>query len=201
MNRAELKANARARLGNNIFDNKWLMALLVCLIASVLTTAINGIPGVGTVAALIIAGPIAYGATYIFLKQSRDGEPVALENLFKGFSDDFAGLFLLNLLVNLFTILWTLLFIVPGIVKGIGYSMAYYVKIDHPEMNANECIKESSRIMYGHKWEYFVLILSFIGWLLVGALCFGIGTLWVAPYIKATEAEFYKQITSTTVNQ
>lgn len=36
-----------------------------------------------------------------------------------------------------------------------------------------------------------MLELSFIGWWIVSALTLGIGGLWVAPYQKVTEANFY----------
>ena len=50
--------------------------------------------------------------------------------------------------------------------------------------------------MSGHKWELFVLDLSFIGWGIVGSLCLGVGTLWVMTYMAATEAQYYEYLTS-----
>ena len=49
-------------------------------------------------------------------------------------------------------------------------------------------------MMKGYKMKAFLLDLSFIGWLIVGALCCGIGTLWVAPYMAAAKAELYEEI-------
>ena len=54
----------------------------------------------------------------------------------------------------------------------------------------------SKELMEGEKWNYFVLGLSFIGWLMLGALCLGIGTLFVMPYIEATFAEVYAAMLS-----
>ena len=48
--------------------------------------------------------------------------------------------------------------------------------------------------MDGHKWEKFVLDLSFLGWIIVGSLCLGVGTLWVTPYMEATNAQFYEYV-------
>jgi hypothetical protein len=45
--------------------------------------------------------------------------------------------------------------------------------------------------MKGYKFSYFVLMLSFIGWYIVGAFALGIGGLWVYPYQYCTEANFY----------
>lgn len=37
-------------------------------------------------------------------------------------------------MTSLFTFLWSLLFVIPGIVKMYAYSMAYYIKLDHPRL-------------------------------------------------------------------
>lgn len=49
-------------------------------------------------------------------------------------------------------------------------------------------------MMNDHKLDLFLLDLSFIGWYLLGSLCFGLGTLWVAPYHKAAKAQFYAEL-------
>lgn len=43
----------------------------------------------------------------------------------------------------------------------------------------------------GHKFNMWVLDLSFIGWYLLGMLALLIGTLFVMPYVNATKAELY----------
>ena len=194
MDRAELKARARAQLGGGIFQNLWMMGLAVCLLIGLLESAATTIlPAIG---ALIVIGPLEYGQAYIFLKQARDRQPVQLGDMFRGFQDDFGGTFLIGFLSQLFVALWSLLFLIPGIVKSYAYSMAYYVKLDYPDYGWKACIDESRRLMNGHKWEKFVLDLSFLGWILVGALCLGVGTLWVTPYMAATEAQFYEYVRS-----
>lgn len=188
MTRQEIKAKAREQLGGNIFSTNWLMALLALLIVSVLNSVIPG------VAAIVLSGPLAVGTALVFLALARGEGEVKLEKLFDPFTTDFLGSFLLGLLMALFTALWTLLFIIPGIVKGYAYAMAPYIKADHPEMDALTCIKESQNMMKGHKMDLFILDLSFIGWLIVGALACGIGTLFVAPYMAAAKANFYESI-------
>lgn len=39
-----------------------------------------------------------------------------------------------------------------------------------------------------------MLELSFIGWWLIEGLTFGIGSLWVEPYQKVTETNFYLKL-------
>lgn len=192
MDRAELKARARAQLGGGIFQNAWMTALAACLLIGLIGAAAGSIlPGLG---ALLVIGPLEYGQAYLFLKQARDGQKMQLGDMFRGFQDDFGGTFLIGLMTGIFTFLWSMLFVIPGIVKMYSYSMAYYVKLDHPEYGWKACIDESRRMMNGHKLEKFVLDLSFIGWIIVGSLCLGIGTLWVTPYMAATDAYFYEYV-------
>lgn len=197
MDRTELKARARAQLGGGIFQNAWMVALAVCLLIGLMETAASGvIPAIG---ALLIIGPLEYGKAYLFLKQARDSQPMQLGDMFRGFQDDFGGTFLIGLMTNIFTALWSLLFVIPGIVKAYSYSMAYYIKLDHPDYGWKACIDESRRMMQGHKWERFVLDLSFLGWIIVGSLCLGVGSLWVTPYMEATRAQYYEYVRTSPV--
>lgn len=192
MTRAELKARAREQLGGGIFKNAWMVALAACLLIALIQTAAGSVlPGIGMI---LVLGPLEYSKRYMFLKQARDGQPMQLGDMFRGFQDDFGGTLLIGFLTGLFTALWSLLFVIPGIVKYYAYSMAYYVKADHPDYNWKACVDESRRLMNGHKWEKFVQDLSFIGWTIVGSLCLGVGTLWVTPYVYATEAQFYDYV-------
>lgn len=186
---SEIRSRARNTLGNNIFNEKWLFALLVGLIVSAISFVSAYIP----FASIIITGPLTVGVIGIFLTATRTGEKVKIENMFHGFKD-FAGNLSLYLMIAIFTFLWALLFIIPGIIKGLSYSMAIYIKNDHPEYTWKQCINESKRMMNGYKGKYFCLQLSFIGWMLLGALCCGVGVLWVTPYMYASNAEFYNQL-------
>ena len=107
---------------------------------------------------------------------------------------DVVGSIITGILYNLFIMLWSLLFVIPGIVKSCAYAMTFYVKNDNPELNANDAITESRRLMDGYKMKYFMLQFSFIGWMIVGTLCFGIGTLRVAAYMEAANAVFYEEV-------
>ncbi len=185
------RANARAQLGGSIFANNWLMALVVCLIQGLIISVGNSMIGV---VGLILGGFLSFGIARVFLQLIRgQKDKVEVGDLFCG-ADEFGSLIVLNLLVSLFTFLWTLLFIIPGIIKGYAYSMAFYIKHDHPEYDWKQCIDESQRYMKGYKWQLFCLDFSFIGWIFLGALCCGIGTLWVTPYMEASRANFYENL-------
>lgn len=190
-----LRAKAREMLGGNLFAAPWLYPLLVCLIIS----AINGLASAIIVGSLIVVGPLNVGSALYFLNVARKKENASSDigAMLKPVSNDAGGTIILGLLTTLFTVLWTMLFIIPGIVKSFSYAMAPYIKADHPEYTATQALDESRRIMKGNKWRLFCLSLSFIGWIIVGALACGIGTLWVAPYMSAAQAAFYEEIKDT----
>lgn len=91
-------------------------------------------------------------------------------------------------------ILWTLCFIIPGVIKSLAYAMTPYILFDEPQLNAGEAIAKSARMMHGHKTELLLLELSFIGWIILGVLSFGIGLFWVEPYMQCSIAAFYEDV-------
>lgn len=194
MTRQQIKAMARAQLGNQIFGNTWLIAVVVAVIQTAIAYLVNAIPVIGQIASLLLSGPVAYGVSAMFLKQTRTGEKMDIGDIFNGFREDFSNTFLIGLMTTIFTMLWSLLFIIPGIVKALSYSMAMYIKVDHPDYDWKQCIDESQRMMQGHKGELFVLNLSFIGWMIVGAFCAGIGSFWVNAYMQAATSQFYENL-------
>lgn len=99
-----------------------------------------------------------------------------------------------SILIGIFTMLWSLLLIIPGIIKGIAYSQTFFLLKDNPEFSALEAITESRKRMKGYKWKYFLMNLSFIGWVFIAVFTLGIGFLWLTPYISTANATFYNEI-------
>jgi uncharacterized membrane protein len=86
------------------------------------------------------------------------------------------------------------LFVIPGIIKGIAYSQMFYLMADNPNMEPDEAQARSIEMMSGHKMELFRLYLSFLPWLLFVIVTLGIGLIYVAPYISATMAAYYRYV-------
>lgn len=95
------------------------------------------------------------------------------------------------LLKGIYNFLWYLLLIIPGIVKSYAYSMVPYILADNPNIGTQRAIELSNKMTYGHKFDMFVLDLSFLGWYLLGMLALFIGVFFVKPYEYATKAELY----------
>lgn len=86
------------------------------------------------------------------------------------------------------------IFMIPAIIAQYRYAMCFYILRDNTEVGIRQCIRESSEMMKGYKWKFFVLGLSFIGWGLLSCLTLGIGLLWLMPYIYTTYANFYNEL-------
>ena len=187
MNNAELRARARMNLGGSLFHSDWLTALAVCLVGSIIVNAIS-------ILSIILTGPVSFGLAVIFLKKVRGGGPIQFGDLFLGF-DRFGENLVLGLMQWLIPLLWGLIPIVGifiSIRKTYSFAMAMYVKVDNPNAQWRECLERSTLMMEGHRWQLFCLQFSFLGWIIVGALCCGVGTLWVTPYMNASTANFYE---------
>ncbi|MBR4474545.1 MAG: DUF975 family protein [Oscillospiraceae bacterium] len=137
---------------------------------------------------------VSVGFSLFVMNSVRRTEP-ALGNLLDGFGM-FPRVLFLIILQTLFIFLWSLLFIIPGIIAAYRYSFAVYIMIDHPEMSAMDCLKESKRLTNGYKSQLFTLDLSFILWLLLTAIpVVGyIVQVYVTPYRESARVLYYDQI-------
>ncbi len=178
MSRAQLKAAAKQQIKGNIG-----MLFVIGLITGLITGT-----GIG---ALVIPGlTISLIAIY---QMMANGQKPGVGDMFCRIGT-LGKAWWLNILTAFFIFLWSMLFCIPGIVKTYAYSMAPYVLAENPNMKAREALKVSKRITKGHKWELFVLQLSFFWWHLLGAITFGLAYIYVIPYMNATMVNFYNEI-------
>lgn len=118
--------------------------------------------------------------------------PTDLSTLSAGFTPEYLNVVKTQFLRKLYTFLWGLLFVIPGIVKSYEYRMMPYIQAEHPEMSTQEVFDLSRQMMYGEKWNVFVLDLSFLGWHLLSACTFGLlEVFYVKPYVDLTNAALY----------
>lgn len=187
---SEFRAAARAALKGNWGETA--VFTLVYLIVSCAAAGILGmiIPFAGSLIATLLMVPVTFAFTVSFLGLLR-GTKVDVGNLFKQFNN---RVFITMMLVSLYSWLWTLLFIIPGIIKGYSYAMTPYLLKDNEELSGEAAINASMSMMSGHKWELFVLDLTFIGWALLCIFTFGIGLLWLQPYQLTSRAAFYEEL-------
>ena len=185
---SELRAVSRTTLSGN-----WMMAALATLIYLLIAGGVSSIPVAGSVLAIIVMYPLAYGFAILFLDLFREGKPIDIGKLFDGFKD-FGRVWGTLILVAIYTILWTCLLIIPGIVKSYSYALTPFILKDEPELKYNAAIEKSMRMMDGYKMKLFLLDLSFIGWMILSVLTLGIGLLFLQPYMNTARAAFYEDL-------
>ncbi len=99
-----------------------------------------------------------------------------------------------QLVTNLFAFLWGLT-IAGGIIKHYSYYLVPCILAENPAVGTMEAITLSRKMMKGHKWECFVLELSFLGWELLGILTMGLSDIFfTAPYKVAVMGEYYAEL-------
>lgn len=81
--------------------------------------------------------------------------------------------------------------LIPMLVKTLEYYFVEYILSDEPGITWREALKKSKAMTSGNKLRILFLGLSFAGWILLGAMCFGVGVILVNPYIEATFTQLY----------
>lgn len=202
VNRAALKGAAREKLKGNLW-NLWKPLLILMAIGFVLGVfsgvsdpeEFNPVVGIVEFISSILMIPLSAGLILYMLNFVR-GKKYDIHDLFTFFDKRFFTLLLIDIVVGLFVTLWSILFIIPGIIAALSYSMCVYVYVDETKTDVMEVLKESKRLMNGHKWEYFVFGLSFIGWFFLVAITFGIAAIYVVPYMNVAQTMYYEEIKS-----
>ena len=93
-----------------------------------------------------------------------------------------------------FYCLWTLT-IVGALIKRYSYWAVPYIVAENPAIGAKDAINLSRKMMYGHKLELFKYEMTLLGWILLGAVTFGISDLvYGNAYRMACYSEFYGKI-------
>lgn len=196
--RTVLKRNAKDQL-----RGKWGLAIAALIIFAIIPSIIIGIGSVaesqsiiaiGIIVAVVIMGPLMYGFCTFILNLIR-GNNAQISDIFTGFNGKvFVKAFIIMLLSGIAIEIGFFILIVPGIILSLMFSQSFFVLVDNNDMSAIDCMKRSCQMMSGNKGYLFVLMLSFIGWYIVGSITCGIAYLWILPYYYVTFGNFYEQL-------
>jgi len=232
------------KLARNALRGKWAMAVIVCLLASLLGGTGGGpemelerendktvfqVTYAGNVvfssdnfkpSAAVVAGVAFYallGALFYLALSLFLGSVIGLGyakfhlNLIDGQNAEYANLFSYfshwknavdaRFMKGLYIFLWSLLLIIPGIVASYSYAMVEFLQAEDPSLSGQEALAKSTELMRGNRWRLFCMEFSFIGWQLLSALVWGIGELWINPYMGSAKAAFYREISDTWTSQ
>ena len=164
---------------------------------------------------------ISAGATYAYLDVIRGRKQSFREAATYAFKEQrFDSIFGVVLMTVIYTLLWMVLLIIPGYMKAMAYSQGLFILKDDMEtgkgITTTSAITKSKILMEGHNKDYFILILSFLGWALVPiAFCglavalfvshqigwaifclalYILGLAILVPYVTTTQAAFYEDL-------
>lgn len=135
---------------------------------------------------------LGLGTIRFYLDNIKGGKDVPVSVLFSGFqTGHYKNSGKILTFRNIFLSLWYMLLVIPGIVKGYEYRMIPFLIAEYPEKGQDEIFALSKQMMDGNKKKVFVLDLSLMGWGLLSAITFGIGGLFILPYLNAVNTELY----------
>lgn len=122
------------------------------------------------------------------------------------------------LTVSLVLFIATIFYIVP---RSLLYVIAYNISYDNPELSSKACVLKSEALMKGNRGNYFLLELSFIGWLLLimvpmfiiaylnvavlldilSRLAFDVAFIFLSAYILVSTVCFYERVAKPEVKK
>lgn len=164
----------------------------------------------------ILLGVLNAGLALFFLNASC-GQPYSVNDLFYAFKNDskkalalsaahmllsavclWPSQYLLQHYLNTRESQWityTIVALVIGLCVyvpiSLGISLSFYLMFDFPQYTARETLALSWKLMKGHKLRLFYLQFSFLPLMLLCFCSFGIGFLWLEPYMQMTYVQFF----------
>ena len=166
--------------------------------------------------------PLGWGFSIYFLNLIREDD-ISYGRLFDGYKD-FLRIFIAGLLMFLIYIIllgcpaliivilfdktpmfwYSAIFIIFIIIYipiiifsaiiSLMLSQTFFILKDNSNISAIDAMIKSGAMMKGHKEDLFFLYLSFTGWFILCILTFGIGILFLYPFVEATQAHFYEDL-------
>lgn len=141
---------------------------------------------------IFVAGPIKYGANWVFLKAVR-GERVEIRDVFSVFQKNYWNAVIANLVVGVIIGLGIIMLIVPGIIFACRLAFVPYLVVDR-EMDVMDALRVSWDMTRGYGWQIFFMgFLAF--WIAIGGLIlFFVGIFISIMWISSAFATMYHSV-------
>lgn len=166
--------------------------MIPAMVGTLIYLVLEGISGITYGLSLVVSGPLAVGYV-MFMMKIIDQKISDYNVLFAGFNN-FVNTLVAGLLTTLAISLGLILLIVPGIIIALGFGMTYCIMAEDSNISGVDAMQQSWNMMKGHKWELFCLYFRYIGWLLLGAITFGIVLIYIYPRIQVAVINFYRNL-------
>jgi uncharacterized membrane protein len=199
MNRKKLKSQARELLRGHVLELITPFVIILFFAILIDWLLIGNLPNPNNASWSLIIDlllfPLVLGTYALYLNYVR-GKKTENHNLFSFYPMIFS-VTVLFMLRTIFIFAWGLLLIIPGIIAAISFAMASRIYIDG-EKDPMTCIRKSRKMMYGYKFDYFMFLMSFLGWIFLGIMTFGIALIYVIPYIVLGSTLYYEELKKIT---
>lgn len=166
---------------------EYLLRALAPFAGAVLIAILAGI-AIGICWTAFLINPLTVGRNRYFMESRQSVTPFGTVTSI--FRTPYLNVVKVMLLTNLKIVLGSLL-IIPGIYWSYCYMQVGYLMAENPYLTTRRAMELSKQMMDGEKWNTFVLQLSFLGWIILCNITFGIGFIFLEPYVQATFAELY----------
>lgn len=159
----------------------------------------------GSLLQLLVATPLSVGFTIMTLQFLRGTGELTIDEMIAPVRSNYRNIFttmlIMSIILAVTSIVTVFLLCIPGIILCYCYAMVPFLLKDYPELEWRDLLRTSREMMKGHKMDFFLLQLSFIGWIIVCILTCGIGLIWLLPYQSAAEAAFYNDLKAETITE
>lgn len=201
MNRVEIKEWAKEKIKGNLWNI--LIGLLIMMAASFVFSfglgfiqAIFGndsfITSIVSIVVEVLLIPLGIGL-YSYLVEFINNDNFDKNLLFEPYERT-VNVIGASLLVSLLVMVGCICFIIPGIYLAFSYAMVPYLLATRKDLTVTETLELSRKMMNGHKFDYFVLSISFIGWAILVPFTLGILLIWLYPYMMTATTKFFMDI-------
>ena len=205
------------------FMSVLMITIMVRLLTAAFFSA-SGVPGfilslITSFAISLLLGIINVGVLYMALKISCN-EPINLIDLIYGFNYHPKKILIIQAVLSGVNLVATLpasilrhlyfstgdsdylpmviIFYIAGLsvyfFVSLVFSQAFFLLLDYDDKSAEELLMKSHMIMNGHKKRLFMLWLSFVPLFILSIFSCCIGFIWVVPYVKVAQANFYMDL-------
>ena len=137
---------------------------------------------------MIIAFALIIGGAFIAFSSYMPIDDAVSYLYYSGYAySSFSALTIIGSILLIASAIW-------AITKSFYYQLAYVIAARDLSISAKDAVSMSAELMKGKRAKLFFLQLSFIGWAILSAFTFGIGYLWLLPYMQFAVIAFYDYV-------
>jgi uncharacterized membrane protein len=141
---------------------------------------------------IFVAGPIQYGANWVFLKAVR-GERIEVRDVFVVFQRNYWNAVIANIVVGIIVGMGFVMLIVPGIIFACRLAFVPFLVVDR-EMDVMDALRVSWDMTRGYGWQIFLMGLLAIPVVILGLICLFVGVVVSVMWISSAFAVMYHAI-------